>query len=51
MFLCQYVCSKVLTCDEFLCKWPLHGLIVCVSLLEHIMTCCVRMLIYACIIY
>ena len=29
MFGCQYVCSNVLACDEFVCKYPLHGLIVC----------------------
>ena len=52
MFGCQYVCYNVLVCDEFIyAKRSLHGLIVCVSLLEHRMTCCMLMLIYACIIY
>ena len=36
---------------SFICKWPLHGLIVCVSLLEPRMICCMLMLIYVCIIY
>ena len=52
MFRCQCLSSNLLTCDEFQgAKRPLHGLIVCVSLLEHRMTCCMLMLIYVCIIY
>ena len=33
-----------------MCKWPLNGLIVCVSLLEHRMTCCMLYVdVYICV--
>ena len=52
MFGCQYGCINVLACDDFIHeKWPLHGLIVSVSLLEHGMTHYMLMLTYVCIIY
>ena len=39
IFGCQCVCSNMLICDELLCAMAITCLLVCVSLLDHRMTC------------